>query len=213
MPSPANFDPLARVYKLLELGAFGRALERARFAHIDQLAGCRNVLLLGDGDGRFLERLLKVSANARVRSIDASPEMLRVAADRLSPADRARVTFECGDALTADLPASAYDGVATIFFLDCFTDDQVSLLVGRISNALQPGGTWLFADFAVPDRGAPRFAGLAMTSALYAFFRVSTGISARRLPDSEAQIMRAGFNRKAERPSAFGLLRSVCFRR
>jgi ubiquinone/menaquinone biosynthesis C-methylase UbiE len=139
--------------------------------------------------------------------------MLRVAADRLSPADGARVILECSDALGADLPASAYDGVATMFFLDCFTNEQVSLLVGRISRAVRPGGTWLFADFAVPDRGVSRAAGIALTSALYAFFRFATGISARNLPDSETHIVRTGFNRIAERASAFGLLRSVCFRR
>lgn len=213
MWSAANFDPLAKVYKLLELGAFGGALERARFAHIDQLAGCDDILLLGDGDGRFLERVLKVCPGARVRSIDASAEMLRIAAGRPSPADRARVAFECSDALTADLPASAYDGVATLFFLDCFTDEQVSQLVGRISRAVRPSGTWLFADFAVPDRGVSRAAAVALMSALYAFFRFTTGISARNLPDSETHIVRAGFNRIAERASVFGFVRSVCFRR
>jgi ubiquinone/menaquinone biosynthesis C-methylase UbiE len=209
----ANFDPLARIYHVLELSSFGVALEQARFAHVDQLAGCQEILLLGDGDGRFLKRLLKVSPTSRVRSIDASAAMLRLASERIKPADRARVTFECADALTVDLPTFAYDGVATIFFLDCFPDDQAAALVGRISNALRPGGTWLFADFAIPERGVRRAMGVALTSALYAFFRLTTRISARRLPDSEAHITRAGLTRVAERSSVFGLLRSAAFRR
>lgn len=209
----ANFDSLAKAYQYLELSSFGVALERARFAHISQLAGCHNILLLGDGDGRFLKRLLKVAPDSRIRSVDASAEMLRVAESRLSPSDRARVTFECADALTVDLPSSAFDGVATMFFLDCFTDEEAAGIVRRISNSLKPGGPWLFADFAVPARGVPRVIGAALTSALYAFFTWRTGISARHLPDSERLIASSGFSVIAETTSVFGVLRSLVFRR
>ena len=209
----ANFDSLAKAYQWLELSSFGVALERARFAHIKQLADCQNILLLGDGDGRFLARLLKVAPGCRVRSVDASAQMLRVAEARIQPADRARVTFECADALAVDLPASAYDGVATMFFLDCFTDEEAAGIVRRISKSLRPGGTWLFADFAVPARGVRRVTGTMLTGALYAFFRWRTGISARHLPDSERLIADAGLLPVAAASFVFGLLRSVAFRR
>src|SRR5690606_35643402 len=51
-PPPAGFVRVARIYHALERLAFGRALERARFALLPALAGCRDVLVLGDGDGR-----------------------------------------------------------------------------------------------------------------------------------------------------------------
>jgi SAM-dependent methyltransferase len=209
----ANFDGLARWYQWLELSTFGIELERARMAHVGQLADCREILLLGDGDGRFLKKLLKASPDCRVRSIDASAEMLKMAAARLSPSERARVTFECADALTVALPTFAYDGVATVFFLDCFTDDQARVLIGRITNALRPGGTWVFADFAIPTRGPQRIAAHVIVGLLYAFFRWRTGISARRLPESEALILGAGLRVIETRSSVFGLFRSVTFRR
>lgn len=209
----ANFDGLARWYHVLELSTFGVELDRARMAHVQQLADCRDVLLLGDGDGRFLKRLLTVSPNCRVRSIDASAEMLKMSAARLSPADRARVTFEQADATTAELPTFAYDGVATVFFLDCFTGDETAALVGRISNALRPGGTWVFADFAIPARGPQRIAAQAITGLLYAFFRWRTGIAAHRLPDSEGLIAQAGLTPIASEKFLFGLLKSIAFRR
>jgi SAM-dependent methyltransferase len=209
----ANFDGLARWYQVLELSAFGVELERARMAHVGQLADCREVLLLGDGDGRFLKKLLKASPQCRVRSIDASAEMLKMAAARLTSSERARVTFECADALTATLPTFAYDGVATVFFLDCFTDEQARVLIGRIANALRPGGTWVFADFAIPPRGPQRIAAHAIVGLLYAFFRWRTGIAARRLPNSEALISEAGLSVVATKSSVLGLFRSVTFRR
>lgn len=209
----ANFDSLAKAYQWLELSSFGVSLERARFEHVKRLADCQNILLLGDGDGRFLKRLLKVAPASRIRSVDASAEMLRVAEARLDPADRARVSFECADVLAVDLPAFAYDGVATMFFLDCFTDEEAGKVVRRISNSLKPGGTWLFADFAIPPGGVPRALGAALTGALYAFFRWRTGISARHLPDSERLITSAGLSPIAAKAFVFGLLRSVAFRR
>ena len=209
----ANFDGLAKWYHVLELSTFGVELERARFAHIKSLAECRDILLLGDGDGRFLKKLLKVSPNCRVRSIDASAEMLKMAEKRLSPEQRARVTFECADAMTVDLPTFAYDGVATVFFLDCFTDEQAALLIGRVANALRPGGTWIFADFSIPASGPQRIAAHVVTGLLYAFFRWCTRIAARRLPDSEGAITKAGLTPVVSTKFVFGLLRSVTFRR
>lgn len=209
----ANFDGLARWYHTLELSTFGVELERARMAHVKQLAGCREILLLGDGDGRFLKKLLKIAPDCRVRSIDASAEMLKMAAARLSPAQRARVTFEHADATTADLPTFAYDGVATVFFLDCFTEDQAAELIGRVANALRPGGTWVFADFAIPAGGPQRIAAQVVIRLLYGFFRWRTGIAARRLPDSEGLIAKAGLTPAVSETFLFGLLRSVTFRR
>jgi len=209
----ANFDRLARWYRYLELSSFGGAIARARFAQIQALAECRSILLLGDGDGRFLERLLQIAPQSTVHSVDASAGMLRLAAARLSTAQRARVTFEHSDALTAGLPACAYDGVATVFFLDCFQEDEAGALVERISSALRPGGIWLFADFAIPDRGLPRVVARAIVAGLYFFFRRTTDISARHLLDSEALIAEHGALPVSRQTFTFGLFRSVVFRR
>ena len=209
----ANFDSLSRPYRWLERVAFGGALERARFAHLDALSEARRVLLLGDGDGRFLEQLLRIAPEARVDSIDASAGMLRLAEARVTPADRARVSLQHADALTVTLRDAAYDTVVTLFFLDCFTPSEARALVQRVSSALEPRATWLFADFAMPDQGLPRFGARLVTGALYWFFRWQTGITAHHLPDSEREIAAVGFRATHPKSLAFGLLRSVLFRR
>ena len=116
-------------------------------------------------------------------------------------------------ALTVALPDAAYDTVVTLFFLDCFTPAETRALVQRVSSALEPRATWLFADFAMPDQGLPRFAARLVTGGLYWFFRWQTGITARHLPDSEGEIAAAGFRAARAESLAFGLLRSVLFRR
>ena len=208
-----GFDRLARVYQPLEVLAFGRSLEATRFGFIDRLAGCRRVLVLGDGDGRCLARLVRVAPGARVTSIDASPAMLARARARLGVAERARVDFIRADARTVELPTDAFDAVVTLFFLDCFTDADVRQIVARVVPALAAGAQWLFADFAVPARGWRRLRARLWVGFLYACFRWETGIEARHLPDMEGAIANAGLRPIAEGTGEAGLLRTVLFDR
>jgi ubiquinone/menaquinone biosynthesis C-methylase UbiE len=211
MKSAANFDRLARVYRWLEYVAFGRDLERARTCYLDRLSACRSILVLGEGDGRCLAQLVRLAPEARIECIDASRAMLDRAAARLDPAARARVTFTCADAFTLSFDPHRYEAVLTLFFLDCFNDDDVALLVQRIAPALRPGGFWLFADFVEPARGFARWRARVWLAVLYAFFRWQTGLHTRVLPASEAILRRAGLVEIATRTFQDGLVRAAAF--
>jgi ubiquinone/menaquinone biosynthesis C-methylase UbiE len=208
----ANFDPVARLYRVMEYLAFGGDLERVRFCLLDRLAGRRSILILGEGDGRCLARLLPLAPDARIHCVDASPAMLARAAARIAGTDtRNRVAFECADVLSHSFPPARYDAVVTLFFLDCFDRAQTEGLVNRIKAALQPGSAWLFADFRVPERGLARIRARAWLAVLYAFFRWQTGLRTRALPPSEELIRQAGFHCGASRDFQWGLLRSSWF--
>lgn len=222
----ANFNRLARIYRALEFVAFGRDLERVRFAHVDALRDCESILLLGDGDGRFLARLLATSRAHLIHSIDASAAMLARAASRVGGPDRNRVVFTCADALTYDFAAlppgaragadsrpPAYDGIVTLFFLDCFNTRDVEQLIGRIVPHATTGATWLFGDFVVPARGWQRWRARVWLTFLYAFFGLETGLGIRTLPDSEGALTRAGLQPQSSATFQHGLLRATRYRR
>src|SRR5437660_724241 len=57
-PIPPNFSFIARPYRFLEHLALGRALERTRLHFLSAVSHQAQALVLGDGDGRFLARLL-----------------------------------------------------------------------------------------------------------------------------------------------------------
>ncbi|MEO6873651.1 MAG: class I SAM-dependent methyltransferase [Opitutaceae bacterium] len=214
MNSAANFDPLVRSYRALEWLAFGHDLERTRFCLLDRLADRSSILVLGEGDGRALARLVTLAPTARIHCLDSSAAMLTRAQARLAGSDAlSRVTFEQADALTYEFKPAHYDAVVTLFFLDCFTAEQAPALVDRISVALQPNATWLFADFVLPARGIARVRAKAWLSLLYTFFRWSTGLRTRALPPSETLIHAAGFHCEITRDFQHGLLRSAFFRR
>lgn len=208
-----NFDPLARVYRALEYFAFGRDLERARFCHLDKLLSCNSILILGEGDGRFVSRLVKLCPNADILCIDSSAAMIAQAERRLATeAPQHRVKFQHADALLCTLPTQQFDAAVTLFFLDCFTHEQAETMVEKIARALRPASMWLFADFAMPERGLARIRAKFWLNLLYPFFNLSTGLRTRALPNVEPMIERAGFAPVEVRSLQAGLLRSVVFR-
>ncbi len=210
--SPArSFDRLARIYRVLEYGAFGRDLERARFCFLEKLRDCRTILVLGEGDGRRLERLTRVAPEALIDCLDLSPAMLARAEARLPAEARARVIFRQADLLTTALPEKNYDAVITLFFLDCFTTEQTADIVHRIAASLRPGARWLWADFVLPPRGLARLRARIWLAVLYAFFHWQTTLSARVLPPAEELMAAAGFAREDERVFQWGLVRSAVF--
>lgn len=209
-----SFDTIAPVYRVIEYAAFGRDLERARTCLDAELVSCRSVLVLGEGDGRWLAGFLRRVPEARVECVDASGAMLGRAARRARTTGReTRVHFVQADARTMNLRSGRYDAVVTCFFLDCFTDAEVLDLAERIAPALTPDARWLLADFAVPRAGLAALRAKAWLRLLYGFFRVAAGISARVLPRAEATLGSLGWTPRAIREHRGGLLRTVVFER
>jgi cyclopropane fatty-acyl-phospholipid synthase-like methyltransferase len=209
--SAPQFGHLAHVYAFLEYTAFGRELERARFCFLPHLRECRDILLIGEGDGRCLARLVEIAPNARLHCVDASPGMLQHAAARLRPADRERVTFTCADARAWRPTAQGYDAVVTAFFLDCLPPEKVAELVARLQPALRSGARWLFADFVLPKSRLARGRAQLWLWMMYFFFRWQTGLAVNKLPPSEQILQDAGWRAGARRDFHGVFVRAVLF--
>jgi SAM-dependent methyltransferase len=194
----------------MEYLSFGPVLERCRFYSIPALASARRALVFGDGDGRFLARLLAAAPNLHADAVDASPAMLRLLRGRVSRIGAGdRLTMTCADARTWEPRASGYDLVVTHFFLDCLTEGEADRLIAGLGSHLAPGARWVVSEFQVPAGGALR-RGLArvVIAALYAAFGVLTGLAVRRIPPWRALLTRHGFTRAATRGWLGGLLMS-----
>ena len=140
-----GFDRVARAYSMLERLAFGGALQRARTAHLDTVVGAGgDVLLLGDGDGRFLESLLTAAAERNVPigqivSVDASAVMLELARERVAGLPGAdRVLFRCA-AIEEFKPPEGFEAsmISAHFFFDCFGDERLAEVVRRLGQGRQ----------------------------------------------------------------------------
>lgn len=211
MPA-ANFDRIARPYRWLEYLSFGPMLERCRFYRIPQLAAARRALVLGDGDGRFLARLLAANRALHADAVDQSAAMLWLLGERVAAIGAAgRVGIHQADALTFRPDAGPYDAVVSHFFLDCFSTREVLSLAESIRPGLMAGAVWIVSEFAVPT-GVAALPARGIVAALYAAFRVITGLRTRRLPDYAGALGRAGFTLEERKSFLGGLLVSERWR-
>ena len=202
-----NFDRLARIYRWLELASFGGALGRCRCYFLNELSECRKALVLGDGDGRFTERLLETNAEILVDAVDASPAMLRELAHRAGE-HRGRVRTFCADVRRWEPVAQSYDLVVSHFFLDCLTTEEVGVLARRLHGSISPEAHWLISEFAVPPDWFGRMVAQPVVSGLYAAFGLLTDLPVSRLPDFAQIFEKERFTCQKRQAFLHGLLAS-----
>ena len=197
-----NCDPIARWYRYFEYLAFGRALQRRRLEFLDDVADARNVLILGDGDGRFTAEFVNRNPQAIVDSVDSSERMLQLAQRRVR---NPNVRFRLGDARTIPL-SGKYDLIVTHFFLDCFTDSDLNALLPRISGHCEPDARWVVSEFGLPISGVAQVFAKMLIRLMYFFFRLMTGLTVTQLPNYSAAFARHGFRVVREHTLLRGLL-------
>jgi len=215
MTPPPNFNRLANLYRWMEWFTFGPWLCRSRLAFLPELAACRHALVLGDGDGRFTARLLRANSTIRIEAVDASPAMLKALVRNAGP-NACRVRIHCADArlwetpyLSGDLPGNPpYDLVATHFFLDCLTTQEIRSLAMRLRRSVSPSASWLVSEFAAPLGWFGRMVASPIVWMLYRLFGALTGLAARSLPDHRTALLESGFALQKRRKWLGGLLAS-----
>jgi SAM-dependent methyltransferase len=188
----ADFDRLARPYRMLEYLTLGRMLEQTREYFLPSLKESRNALVLGDGDGRFLAKLLRENSKLYATAVDTSTTMLQLLSERCQPYSN-RLQVHHADARHA-LPRTSepYDLVVTHFFLDCLNQDELCQLVSSIKPLLEPYARWVVSDFRIPD-GILRLPAWFYVRGLYLCFRILTGLRTTRLPDHPTVMNDTGF--------------------
>jgi len=214
-PPPPNFDRVARIYRWAEYLSLGPLLTRTRNHFLPQLTACRRALVLGDGDGRFLARLLQQNPNLHALAVDTSARMLHLLRQRcLRTAPRASERLRTDQASALEItPSPETDLIVTHFFLDCLPQSEVEALAQRLAAQVPAGALWLISDFAIPAAPLLRPLAALYIRALYLAFRVLTGLRTTRLPDPQAALARAGFQRIARHTLLCGLLYTELWQR
>jgi ubiquinone/menaquinone biosynthesis C-methylase UbiE len=211
-----SFDFLARHYDWLEALTAGRRLERMRAAGLDALRGRRRILSMGEGHGRFAAACVARYPDAELTCVDASERMLARARRRIativSPDRAARITWQCADVLSWS-SEQKFDAIVTCFFLDCFPAARLESVVTRLAQSAARDAVWINVDFAVPARGWKRWRAQAIHALMYAFFRVTTRLPARRWTAPDELLAAQGFRLESRSESEWGLLRADVWRR
>jgi ubiquinone/menaquinone biosynthesis C-methylase UbiE len=205
-----SFDTLAPHYRWLEQVLAGNKLQHCRTAFLDQVLGSKNVLIAGEGNGRFLTECRHALPSARITVVDVSSGMLRVASRRAAAhgLELDRIEFVHSDILAWRPEAQTYDLVVTHFFLDCFPPWQLKRVVEALARSASGAATWLLADFQIPPLGWKCYRAKAIHLLMYAFFRAAARLPAKSLTPPEPFLRAQGFRLRSTQVHEWGLLHS-----
>ncbi len=170
---------------------FGSTLSRSRRFFARRVTEGNKILLVGEGNGRFLFEMAKQTSSASFTVVDSSARMLAAAARRIATVDCCpRIELIHADILEWRSPASHYDRVVTHFFLDLFTPYSLSRIVEKISRLTTEYTLWINVDFSSENH---RLRQRLLMWSQYRFFRISAGIEASRLFDPLPYIRQGGW--------------------
>ena len=205
-----SFDRIAPHYRWLETLAFGRQLQEARLTFVRQIAPPRQVLIAGEGNGRFLGQFVRVHPAATIDCIESSARMISLARQRTGAAP---VNFIQADLRDLPLAANHYDLIVTHFFLDCLCGPVLHEVVQKLASSATTRAEWLLADFRLPRSGWRHLHAQVWLDAMYRFFRLTTGLETGRLEDPSQLLKATGFACLEQRRWRFGLIKSEHWRR
>jgi ubiquinone/menaquinone biosynthesis C-methylase UbiE len=189
--SKTTFDLVAGLYPLLEQIVFGSKLSRARSAFISRVAEGSKILLIGEGNGRFLCELVRQSSSASITVVDSSARMLAAASRRIASVDYcSRIELVHADILEWQPSAGCYDRIVTHFFLDLFPPESLRRLVEKVSQLAMGDCLWINVDFTFENQRLPR---KFLMWAQYRFFRIFAGIEAAHLFDARPLLRNASW--------------------
>ena len=197
----------------MEYLSFGTCLTCTRELRISEMQGHRRALVYGDGDGRFLARLIRRASALEVTAVDASERMLQVAAQRLPPNASVELVHADALALQPSREHGGYDLIVCHFFLDCFNEEELGCLVQRVNAAAAESAVWVISDFAVPLHPIARVLGRWIIRSLYQGFGLLTGLRTRRLPEHANILKQYGWSLEDRNQRLWGLLISERWQR
>lgn len=145
------FDQWAPSYDWLFPSVIYQAIHKRLLEYVDLPQGA-NILDMGCGTGKLLNRLLSKFTDIRGTGLDLSPEMLRMA--RQSDRHRPRLIYIQGQAESLPFGEGQFDAVfSTISFLHYLQPEQVLREVGRV---LSPGGRFYLVDITTTKQTDPQ---------------------------------------------------------
>lgn len=140
------FDRWAPFYDFLLTTVFYQAVHK-RLLEFVELPNSANILDIGCGTGRLLQRLAKQFPDLEGTGLDLSPQMIKEAKNKNIYGDR--LQFLQGNVEALPFPESSFDAVfCTISFLHY---PHPELVLAEIKRVLRPGGVFYLADYTVND--------------------------------------------------------------
>jgi hypothetical protein len=201
----ANFNFISPVYDGLARMVFGSSLEEATRHFLGFIQAHDRILIMGGGNGRILNWIDSLGIPVEVTYLESSTRMISNSMSK-GPFDFLEVDFNQADARTF-MPSIQFDAILTPFFLDCFTDEDLSALKENWVPILRQGGVWIFTDFVHGSQWE------GLIPIMYFFFRITAGLHVQRLPNYSRLLDADAFHLEERAAFVSGLVESRIYRK
>jgi len=202
-----GFNFLAPWYDVLSTVFSFNAIHRSQKWLVKQSPKSMNALITGGGTGRLLLEMLQQNVAEKYCYIDISDKMIGAAQVKLNkhfPDKIDSVQFIRGS--YTDIPQAKFDLIVTPCFLDCFAEDELTIVMNTLHDHLTPNGTWLFADFNIPKPKLPKLLSRVIIRLLCIFFNAICKLGVKGLPGFSERFSKLGYKKVGKRYFFAGLL-------
>jgi tRNA (cmo5U34)-methyltransferase len=204
----SGFNLFAPFYDFFSFLFFGHSILNSQTYLLPQIGKCKSALVFGGGTGKLLIELMKQNVAGHYCYVDISDKMISIARKRIEkqfPKKINSVQFICGS--SNDIPANEmFDLIITPYILDCFTDENLPVVMQQLQMHFATDGKWLFADFNIPEKPVRRSFSFVKIRVMYFAFNIICGLGVKRLPDFEKEFTLLNFRKITERYFLHGLM-------
>ncbi|MEM1407468.1 MAG: class I SAM-dependent methyltransferase [Bacteroidota bacterium] len=199
-----NFDIIAPVYDFLAKLVFGRALIHAQTYFLYQVKARSKILIIGGGTGQILHCFEDLSRPLSIVYVEKSARMLDLAKKR-GPFANLEIRYVHGD--ERSVPPGKYDVIATVFFLDVFSEKHLVQVIQLLNDSLKKSGKWLVTDFV----NTPVFWQKWLVKLMYWFFKITANLESNTLLDFEAFLTHSGLKRTSYKSFYYNMMQSAVY--
>jgi tRNA (cmo5U34)-methyltransferase len=202
-----GFNSLAPWYDVMSTVLSFNAIHRSQKWLVKQSPKSANALIIGGGTGKILMEMIQHNVAAKYCYVDISDKMIQSAQEKLNkhfPDKIDSVQFIRGSC--TDIPTDKFDLIITPCFLDCFAEDELTIVMTTLHDHLAPNGSWLFADFNIPKPKLPKLLSRFIIRLLCIFFNAICKLGVKGLPDFSERFSKLGYKKTGEKYFFGGLL-------
>lgn len=204
MSKKSGFDSVAYIYEALAYVVFGNSLRKAQRTFLHRLPVKGHILIIGGGAGWILKEVLERCPDLKVDYVEASEKMISLA--RYKVPDRNNVKFIHGT--EESIPMQQYDCIITNFFLDVFSEKNLSVVMRLLLEKLKTDGIWLCTDFRATNRAGHKL----LIWLMHRFFRLYASLESKVLLDFRPYFARVHMELQEETEYRNGLIFSAVYR-
>lgn len=174
-----TFNSIAPFYDFLVKLTFGQRIWQAQRTHLNEIPENSSVLVLGGGTGKILKW---IPANCSITYLELSTKMIE-RAKRMGKAE-----FIHDDFRTHRFNKE-YDWVICPFFLDCFNEEDLKMVLEKIREVMGEGARLIITDFQIAN-----WRQRLMIKLMVQFFRWTSNLPTKKLMPIQSLVREGHFS-------------------